>query len=128
VGKPEGKRPLIRPRRRPVDNIKMDLREIGSFYKMYPAMYRFLSLFVLSNMHRCCTCHMTHSVGHSQNLVRHWALSCIGCPFPAVLPTNIHWIALNPYNYISSCSVARRLVVAAVVYGGVSNGESIVVI
>jgi hypothetical protein len=28
VGKPEGKRPL-RPRRRWVDNIKMDLREIG---------------------------------------------------------------------------------------------------
>jgi hypothetical protein len=29
VGKPEGKRPLGRPRRRRVDNIKMDLREIG---------------------------------------------------------------------------------------------------
>jgi hypothetical protein len=29
VGKPEGKRPLRRPRRRRVDNIKMDLREIG---------------------------------------------------------------------------------------------------
>jgi hypothetical protein len=28
-GKPEGKRPLIRPRRRWEDNIKMDLREIG---------------------------------------------------------------------------------------------------
>jgi hypothetical protein len=28
VGKPEGKRPLIRPRRRWVDNIKMDIREI----------------------------------------------------------------------------------------------------
>jgi hypothetical protein len=27
VGKPEGKRPLGRPRRRWVDNIKMDLRE-----------------------------------------------------------------------------------------------------
>jgi hypothetical protein len=27
VGKPEGKRPLRRPRRRWVDNIKMDLRE-----------------------------------------------------------------------------------------------------
>jgi hypothetical protein len=27
--KPEGKRPLGRPRRRWVDNIKMDLREIG---------------------------------------------------------------------------------------------------
>jgi hypothetical protein len=29
VGKPEDKRPLGRPRRRWVDNIKMDLREIG---------------------------------------------------------------------------------------------------
>jgi hypothetical protein len=29
VGKPEGKRPLGRPRRRWVDNIKMHLREIG---------------------------------------------------------------------------------------------------
>jgi hypothetical protein len=29
VGKPEGKRPLGRPRRRRVDNIKMDLVEIG---------------------------------------------------------------------------------------------------
>jgi hypothetical protein len=30
VGKPEGKRPLGRPRRSWVDNIKMDLLEIGS--------------------------------------------------------------------------------------------------
>jgi hypothetical protein len=29
VGKPEGKRTLGRPRRRLVDNIKMNLREIG---------------------------------------------------------------------------------------------------
>ena len=29
VGKPEGKRPLGRPRRRWVDNIKMDLQEVG---------------------------------------------------------------------------------------------------
>jgi hypothetical protein len=29
VGKPEGKRPLGRPRRRREDNIRMDLREIG---------------------------------------------------------------------------------------------------
>jgi hypothetical protein len=29
MGKPEGKRPLGIPRRRLVDNIKMDLREIG---------------------------------------------------------------------------------------------------
>jgi hypothetical protein len=34
VGKPEGKRPLGRPKRRWVDNIKMDLLEIvwGGFY------------------------------------------------------------------------------------------------
>jgi hypothetical protein len=30
VGKPEGKRPLIRPRRRWEDNIKIDLQEVGS--------------------------------------------------------------------------------------------------
>jgi hypothetical protein len=29
VGKPEGKRPLGRPRRRMEDNIKMDLQEVG---------------------------------------------------------------------------------------------------
>jgi hypothetical protein len=29
VGKPEGKRPLGRPRRRPVDNIRMNLVEIA---------------------------------------------------------------------------------------------------
>jgi len=29
VGKPEGKRPLVRPRRRWEDNIKMDLEELG---------------------------------------------------------------------------------------------------
>jgi hypothetical protein len=29
VGKPEGKRPLGRPRRRLDDNIKMDLQEVG---------------------------------------------------------------------------------------------------
>jgi hypothetical protein len=29
VGKPEGKRPLRRPRRRCEDNIKMDLQEVG---------------------------------------------------------------------------------------------------
>jgi hypothetical protein len=33
VGEPEGKRPLGRSRRRWVDNIKMDLREIG--WKMW---------------------------------------------------------------------------------------------
>jgi hypothetical protein len=29
VGKPEGKRPLGRPRRRSEDNIKMDFQEVG---------------------------------------------------------------------------------------------------
>jgi hypothetical protein len=32
VGKPEGKRPLGRPRRRWEDNIKMDLQEVGRGY------------------------------------------------------------------------------------------------
>ena len=32
VGKPEGKRPLVRPRRRWVDNITMDLQEMGCGY------------------------------------------------------------------------------------------------
>ena len=33
VGKPEGKRPLGRPRRRCVDSIRMDLQEVGCGYK-----------------------------------------------------------------------------------------------
>ena len=32
VGKPEGKRPLGRPRRRWVDSIRMDLQEVGCGY------------------------------------------------------------------------------------------------
>ena len=32
VGEPEGKRPLGRPRRRWVDNIRMDLQEVGCGY------------------------------------------------------------------------------------------------
>ena len=32
VGKPEGKRPLGRPRRRWEDNIRMDLQEVGRGY------------------------------------------------------------------------------------------------
>ena len=32
VGKPEGRRPLGRPRRRWVDDIRMDLQEVGSVY------------------------------------------------------------------------------------------------
>ena len=33
VGKPEGKRPLGRPRRRWEDNIRMDLQEVGLEYE-----------------------------------------------------------------------------------------------
>ena len=33
VGKPEGKRPLERPRRRWEDNIRMDLQEVGLVYE-----------------------------------------------------------------------------------------------
>ena len=32
VGKPEGKRPLVRPRRRRVDNIRIDLQEVRCGY------------------------------------------------------------------------------------------------
>jgi hypothetical protein len=32
VGKPEVKRPLVRPRRRWEDNIKMDIQEVGGGY------------------------------------------------------------------------------------------------
>jgi len=32
VGKPEGRRPLERPRRRWVDNIRTDLQEVGCGY------------------------------------------------------------------------------------------------
>ena len=32
VGKPEGKRPLERPRRSWMDNIRMDLQEVGCVY------------------------------------------------------------------------------------------------
>jgi len=32
VGKPEGRRPLVRPRRRWVDNIRMDIQEVGCGY------------------------------------------------------------------------------------------------
>jgi len=33
VVKPEGRRPLVRPRRRWADNIRMDLQEVGCVYK-----------------------------------------------------------------------------------------------
>ena len=35
VGNPEGKRPLGRPRRRWVDNIRMDLQEVGCGYMVW---------------------------------------------------------------------------------------------
>jgi hypothetical protein len=42
VAKPEGKRPLGKPRRRGEDNIKMDLQEVGGVYGdwMELAQYR----------------------------------------------------------------------------------------
>ena len=33
VGKPDGKKPLVRPGRRWVNNIRMDLQEVGCGYK-----------------------------------------------------------------------------------------------
>ena len=38
VGKPEGKRPLGRPRRRWEDNIKMDLEEVGGGRRNWMAL------------------------------------------------------------------------------------------
>jgi len=38
VGKPEGKRPLGRPRRRWVDNIRMNLQEVGCGYMDWIAL------------------------------------------------------------------------------------------
>jgi len=35
VGKPEGKRPLWRPRRRWVDNIRTDLQKVGRGYMVW---------------------------------------------------------------------------------------------
>ena len=42
LGKPEGRRPLGRPRRRWVDNIRMDLQEVGCGYMEWIglALYR----------------------------------------------------------------------------------------
>jgi hypothetical protein len=40
VGKPEGKRPLGRPRRRWVDNIRMDLQEVGCGYMDWVGLAR----------------------------------------------------------------------------------------
>jgi hypothetical protein len=37
VGKPEGRRPLGRPRRRWEDNIKMDLIEVGWTHRLDPS-------------------------------------------------------------------------------------------
>jgi hypothetical protein len=50
VGKPEGKRPLGRPRRRWIDNIKMDLSEIGVSFVDWIGLAGFLTntLFLFS--------------------------------------------------------------------------------
>ena len=40
VGKPEGKRPLGRPRRRWVYNIRMDLQEVGGGYVDWIGLHR----------------------------------------------------------------------------------------
>ena len=40
VGKPEGKRPLWRPRRRWVDNIGMDLQKVGCGYVDWTGLAR----------------------------------------------------------------------------------------
>ena len=40
VGEPEGKRPLGRPRRRWVDNIRMDLQEVGCVYRDWIGLAR----------------------------------------------------------------------------------------
>ena len=48
VGRPEGKRPLGRPRRRWEDNIKMDLQEVGhggtDWIELAPDRDRWLAL------------------------------------------------------------------------------------
>ena len=41
MGKPEGKRPLGRPRRRWGDNIKMDLQEVGGGYGDWMELAKF---------------------------------------------------------------------------------------
>jgi hypothetical protein len=58
VGKPEGKRPLGRPRRRWEDNIKIDVREIGidGANWIHLAQYRFQWwAFVNTVMNLCVT-------------------------------------------------------------------------
>ena len=40
VGKPEGKRPLGRPRRRWEDNIKVDIQEVGCGVLDWPYLYQ----------------------------------------------------------------------------------------
>jgi hypothetical protein len=54
VGKPDGKRPLRRPRRRWIDNIKMDLLEIelnvGDWIGLAQARYRWGALVSVMNL------------------------------------------------------------------------------
>jgi hypothetical protein len=51
VGKPEGKKPLARPRLRWVDNIKMDLREIplGAWMSVYAFFFRICIVLCVGN-------------------------------------------------------------------------------
>jgi hypothetical protein len=49
-GKTDGKRPVERPRRRWVDNIKMDLREIGWVPGLSPASATSFSLLTTSTL------------------------------------------------------------------------------
>jgi hypothetical protein len=44
VGKPEGKRPMGRPRCRWVDNIRMDLQEVGCEYMDWIGLDRWRTL------------------------------------------------------------------------------------
>ena len=68
VGKPEGKKPLGRPRRRWVDNIRIDLQEVGCGYMdciglaqdrgswrtLVSAVMPFLYGTVTTHVHRVC--------------------------------------------------------------------------
>ena len=44
LGKPKGRRPLGRPRRRWVDSIRMDLQEVGCGYMDWPRTDRWRTL------------------------------------------------------------------------------------
>ena len=52
VGKPKGKRPLRRPRRRWKDNIKMDLQEVGGVVELAHDRDRWRALVSRMRNHR----------------------------------------------------------------------------